>query len=137
MQLFAAIVAVMLSSSSCENTGSGIPYVNVNYRLVVGNPDFAPLQAIGGWVYLQGGSKGIIVYRASQDEFMAFDRHCTFQPQDNCRVTVDNTHITAVDQECCGSKFILVDGSIVQGPAARGLHQYRTSFDGNTLWITN
>jgi uncharacterized protein YuzB (UPF0349 family) len=39
--------------------------------------------------------------------------------------------------ECCDSKFILVDGSVIDGSAARGLQQYRTSFDGNTLWITN
>lgn len=132
------MLVVAISMAGCNNTNSsGIPYVNVNYRILVGTPDYAPLQAIGGYTYINGGSKGIIVYRYSQDEFLAFDRHCTFQPQDNCRVTVDDTQITAVDLECCDSKFILVDGSVIDGSAARGLQQYRTSFDGNTLWITN
>ncbi|MDP6908502.1 MAG: hypothetical protein QF371_03300, partial [Flavobacteriales bacterium] len=93
---------LLLNSSSCQRgTASGIPYVPVNYMLTVGNPDFAPLQAVGGWLYLTGGSAGIIIYRFSPDEFRAYDRHCTFQVDDQCRVDVDNSNITAVDSDCC------------------------------------
>jgi Rieske Fe-S protein len=50
---------------------------------------------------------------------------------------MDNTDITAVDEECCESKFLIIDGAPIDGPANIGLHQYNTSFDGNTLLIFN
>lgn len=132
------MVTIVISSNSCQKGNqSGIPYVPVNYQLTVSNPEFAPLQAVGGWVYIGGGSKGIIVYRFSPDEFRAYDRHCTFQIEEECRVSVDNTDITAVDTDCCHSKFLLVDGAPIEGPAAIGLQQYNAQYNGNTLLITN
>lgn len=130
-------ISILLFSSCERSNPSGIPYVPVNYQLTVSNPEFAPLLAVGGWLYIGGGSRGIIVYRATPDQFNAFDRHCTFQVDDNCRIAVDNTDITAFDSECCQSKFLLVDGAPIDGPANIGLHQYNTQFDGNTLNIFN
>lgn len=133
-----SIIFGLFTLNSCERGNqSGIPYVPVNYQLTVSNPEFAPLQAVGGWLYIGGGSKGIIVYRFSPDEFRAYDRHCTYQIEEECRVSVDNTDITAVDSECCLSKFLLVDGAPIEGSAAIGLQQYNTHYDGNTLVITN
>ena len=131
-------LTVLLSSNSCERrNASGIPYVPVNYQLTVSNPEFAPLLAVGGWLYIGGGSRGIIIFRATPEEFRAFDRHCTFQVEENCRVNVDNTDIAAIDSDCCDSKFLLFDGAPIDGPAPVGLHQYNTQFDGNTLFIFN
>lgn len=139
-QFFYSILAsiILVAFASCDRrNGSGIPYVPVNYQLTVSNPEFADLLAIGGWVYIGGGSRGIIVYRFSPEEFRAYDRHCTFQVEDDCRVSMDNTDIFAVDNTCCKSKFLIVDGAPTEGPAAIGLQQYNTSFDGNTLRINN
>ncbi len=129
---------ISLFNISCENTNTtGVPYAPVNFQLIVSNPEFSALQAVGGHVTITGGSKGIIIYRYSPDEFRAYDRHCTYLPNEGCRVTVDDTDIFAVDGECCDSKFLLVDGAPVDGLAAIGLLQYNTSFNGNVLWITN
>lgn len=133
-----AAIILIITTFSCENTNrTGVPYAPVNFQVVVSNPEFAALQAVGGHVTITGGSKGIIIYRYSPDEFRAYDRHCTFLPEEGCRVTIDNTDIFAVDSECCSTKFLLVDGAPVDGPAAIGLLQYNTSFNGNVLWITN
>jgi len=133
-----AAIILTIITFSCENTNrTGVPYAPVNFQVVVSNPEFAALQAVGGHVTITGGSKGIIIYRYSPDEFRAYDRHCTFLPEEGCRVTIDNTDIFAVDSECCNTKFLLVDGAPVDGPAAIGLLQYNTSFNGNVLWITN
>ena len=132
------ILSAILSSNSCEKgTPSGIPYVPVNLQLTVSNPQFSSLLAVGGWLYIGGGSQGLIVYRFSPDEFRAYDRHCTFQVIENCQLHMDNTDITAVDSNCCASKFLIIDGAPIDGPANIGLHQYNTSFDGNTLLIFN
>lgn len=133
-----SMLSVLLTFSACDRSNrSGIPYVPVNYQLTVSNPEFAPLLAVGGFVTIAGGSKGIIIYRFSPEEFRAYDRHCTYLVDDNCRVTMDNTDITAVDTECCDSKFLIIDGAPIAGPAAIGLQQYNTNFDGNTLFIFN
>ena len=135
---YSLITVTLVSATSCERSNpSGIPFVPVNFQLVVSNPDFSPLLAIGGHVTIGGGSRGIIIYRFSPEEFRAYDRHCTFQIDENCRVTVDESGIVAVDTECCDSHFLLVDGAPIEGPANIGLHQYNTAFDGNTLSIFN
>ncbi|MCF8464173.1 MAG: hypothetical protein K9G41_05005 [Flavobacteriales bacterium] len=135
--IIGSFVAV-LTTSSCEKSNrSGIPYVPVNYQITVSNPEFSPLLAVGGYVTIAGGSQGIIVYRYSPEEFRAYDRHCTFMVDDNCRVTMDDTFISATDTECCDSQFLIIDGAPISGPAAIGLQQYNTNYDGNTLFIFN
>lgn len=135
---FCLFLTLVTSASSCTRENrSGIPYVPVNYQLTVSNPEFSPLLAIGGWIYIGGGSEGIIVYRFSPEEFRAYDRHCTYLIEDHCRVSMDDTDIFATDEACCSSKFLIVDGAPTEGPAAIGLQQYHTSFDGNILRIYN
>lgn len=115
----------------------GVPYTQVDFTINVNNPAYADIQVPGGWLYLTGGSQGILVYRRSIDEFMAFDRHCPYQPGDNCRVSVDSTEVIARDADCCGSAFLIIDGSVTQGPAATSLKQYHTLFNGTNLRIYN
>jgi len=101
------------------------------------NPEFINLNAVGGWIYVTGGSRGIIVYKSSNNEFKAYDRHCTYDSGNSCAlVSTEVTNITAKD-DCCGSKFLLSDGSVIQGPANLPLKQYQTSFDGSVLHIFN
>jgi nitrite reductase/ring-hydroxylating ferredoxin subunit len=137
--LFLITVSFLLLLSSCSknNNTDWIPYVPVNIDIYPANPQFISLYPVGGWVYLTGGSRGIIVYHYTQDEYYAFDRHCPYQPTNSCgKVKMDTDDITAVDT-CCGSKFIVVDGSVIQGPAGLPLKQYQTNYDGTTLHITN
>lgn len=93
--------------------------------------------AIGQWVYVTGGYKGIIVYRPQSDEFMAYERACPHDPlTEGARVEVETSGLIAVDS-VCGSQFILTDGSPIKGPASIPLKQYRTSWDGYGLTIYN
>lgn len=88
-------------------------------------------------MYETGGSRGIIVYRDSFSSFKAYDRHCTYDSSNSCAlVSVDVTNITGLD-DCCGSKFNLLTGSINQGPATFPLKEYQTTFDGGVLHIFN
>ena len=131
------LLIAAIGMSGCNTNDSNIPNVAVNLRITVSNPDFISLNAVGGYVHITGGSKGIIVYRFDVNEFRAFDRHCPYNALDGCRVTVNSTDIEAEDDVCCNSKFLIIDGSVLEGPAALPLKQYQTSFDGNTLLITN
>ena len=133
------VFAAGLLSSSCgkdDNDSSGIPLVPVNIIIYANDPEFINVAVPGGWDYITGGSQGIIIYRKSNDEFTALDRHSTFEPGENCRVEVDATGIKVVDP-CSDSEFLLFDGSVTKGPASIPLKQYRTEFDGSVLRIFN
>lgn len=125
----------MLSCQKEEN--NNIPLTQVDINIVLDDPDYIRLKTIGGWEYISGGSRGIIIYRLSENDFQAYDRHCTFQPSNTCAlVSVDANNITASD-DCCGSSFLLQNGSVSKPPANTALKSYNTSFDGTNLRITN
>jgi len=120
-------------------------YVNISIN--PNSTEYIQLNNVGGWVYLYANppSRGIIVYRMTQDEFKAYDRTPSYKP-DSCsvyepveklsKVIVDETGIMAIDT-CSGSEYILLDGSVVKGPAAYPLFAFRTTYDGETLHIYN
>lgn len=131
---------VLLSVNSCkkQQTTSSVPLANVDINLYINTPTYINLNATGGWLYITGGVRGILVYRASSSEFKAYDRNCTYQPSNPCStVKVDNSNIIIRDSSCCNSAFSIVDGSVIQGPAVLPLKAYNTSFDGNILHIFN
>lgn len=132
------IMFLFLSFITCnKDSNSNIPFVPVNIVMQTTDPQFIGLNAVNSWIYLIGGSRGIIVFKVSNNQFRAFDRHCTFQPQNTCAlVSVETNNISGLD-DCCGSRFLITDGSVLNGPAILPLKEYSTSFDGATLRIFN
>ncbi len=131
------LVSVLMLWSCRKDERGGVPIVPVDISINVNNPAYADVVVPGGWLYLTGGSLGLIVYRSSPTSFVVVDRHCPYKPEDVCRVAVDESQITARDADCCGSSYLITDGSVTQGPAALSLHRYNTSFNGTTLRIYN
>lgn len=124
---------VVFFSTQCKKDAEDrVPSVPVDITINISLPSFINLTAPGGWVYLSGGSNGIIVYRNSTDEFTALDRHCTYQVDERDRVFVEDNNIIAVDSLGCGSKFSIADGLVTGGPAQFSLTQYQTNFNGTT-----
>lgn len=127
---------LIFSAFSCgkEETRDQIPYVYVNFPLYVNTLDYV---AEGQYIYVSGGYTGIIIYRPMRDEFMAYERACPHDPlKEGARVKVDESGLIAVDS-LCGSKYILTDGSPIEGPAGISLKQYRTHYDGHVLMVYN
>lgn len=130
------LLLILFSISSCKKDEDRdlIPYVYVNFAMYPNTIDFI---ATGQWVYTTGGYKGIIIYRPQEDEFMAYERACPHDPlTENARVEVETSGLIAVDS-VCGSRFLLTDGSPIEGPAKIPLKQYRTSYDGHVLMVYN
>ena len=129
---------ILFSAADCKKSNyNNVPLTAVDIYITVSNPSYISLSTIGGYLYLTGGVRGILVYRKTTTEFMAYDRNCTYQSSQPCAtVVVDATHILAVDT-CCHSKFQLYDGSVTNGPAVTPLKAYNTTFDGSTLHIFN
>jgi hypothetical protein len=128
---------LLFGLGSCKKESQGVPLVAVDLRMYSTDPTFVPLNAVGGWTYVSGGYRGILIYRKTLTDFMAYDRACTYNPSDpNELIKVDNSNVLAVDAHC-GSKFIITDGSVNQGPATLPLKAYTATYDGTMLHITN
>lgn len=135
--MIGSAVLLLYACKKDENRG-GVPYVEVNYAIRLTDPEFIRLTTVGNWEYLTGGSRGLLIYRVSSEEFVAFDRHCPYDPVEVCsQLDVDATNVRVNDYDCCGSVYSIVNGSVLSGPSVWPMKQYNTSFDGTTLIITN
>ena len=129
----------IISLNSCTKNQNIVPYVYVDQYINISLPSYSSLNSIGGWAYITGGSRGIIIYRQSYDQFSAYDRHCTFNADNPCgKATVDSTN-SFVECACDSSRYQLFDGLVIQGPASYSLKNYQTSFDiiSNQIHIFN
>jgi hypothetical protein len=82
------IGAFFLIQSSCDQNNQNIPYVPVNFDINVDLPAYTSLNYPGEHLIVQGGSKGIIIYRYTMDEFVVLDRHSTYDVTLGCKVSV-------------------------------------------------
>ena len=129
-------VLVTPGCSKQENR-SEIPVVAVNFMINPNLTEYLELNGVGGWVTVTGGYRGIIIYRKSISEFMAFERACPYDWEvTTARVDVEASGLTAMCPSC-KSKFILLDGTPFEGPSPYALKQYQTQYDGNLLYIFN
>ncbi len=132
--LLLCLVAVAFSSCSDEYPD----YAYVNFYIDPESSEYYNLNyGHRGWEYFEGGARGVVVFRKSWDEFIAFERTCVTK---NChgRLQVDETNNVLLYCPKCGSQYIYYDGSPLEGSAAkRLLYTYCTYFDGLYLWVNN
>ena len=133
----ALLISVVLLPACDKDDENDIPNVLVNFTISIA-PEAPALNAVGGWVYVTGGVKGIVIYRHTLEEFFAIERNCSYQPATGAQVSVDSTNLFLRDPGC-GSKFYMIDGgSVANGPASRSLKRYNVTFDGvNTIHVYN
>jgi len=113
-----------------------IPNVAVNIEINLNEIDNAPLQQIGGFIYVQGGVRGIILRRESQSNYRAFEQNCPYQPLDTCAKVDMHSSGFYFEDTCCGSTFDL-SGFPTGGPVQFPLKEYRISISGDYLFIFN
>lgn len=124
-------IAFIFILNQCKKDNSTIPNYSIDFYIYLNQPTYSNLNSVGNWLYLtgSGGSKGIIVFRKSTSEFAAYERSCPYDPNaSNARIEVDSSNIIGVDRNC-GSKFGLMDNSILNGPATRAMKTYYADYD--------
>lgn len=126
----------LLALVSCRKENSLVPLVAIDVTLNVNEPQFFDLTVPTGWVYITGGSRGVIIYRNSQDEWTAMDRHSPYNVPAGCAVTVSDDNVV-IEDPCSDSQWLIVDGSILNGPTDQPLKQYRTQWTPPYLRIYN
>ena len=137
--IFPLVLTILLVVVSCDKQTphETIPNVAVDIYIDVNSTLYVQLNTIGGWLYLTGGYKGILVYRVSDEEFVAYDRTCPYDPYvTESRLEMDMGNLIVIDT-VCKSKFVILDGSIIEGPATVPMKRYRTTYDGSILHIYN
>jgi nitrite reductase/ring-hydroxylating ferredoxin subunit len=132
------LLLIFIFSCKKDTIDSSIPFRQVNLLIYPNDPAYFDISSPGGHVYINGGYNGIIIYRFNQEEFRVFDRACPYDPLETCaRVHFDSQGDVLVKDTCCLSRFQVIDGSVVSGPAAQPLKPYNHSYDGNVLHIYN
>lgn len=101
LSIITLLIVSILAVKSCgsrEDTVSCFPSNPINVTLNLNLPAYYALNQVGGWVYIneqQSGTRGLIVVRASDTTFKAYDRNAphicpdnntTLEVKDNIRV---------------------------------------------------
>jgi nitrite reductase/ring-hydroxylating ferredoxin subunit len=128
---------MLLSVGSCKDgTPYNIPYVPVSFSVYPNGLD-SDLGVSRYKYFIRVGYRGIVVYRPGMDEFLAYDRACTFDSQNlKAIIAVDATGVVATCP-VCGSQYLLTDGYPFKGPAKNPLMKYQTTWDGFKVYISN
>lgn len=135
--LCALLFAFSCKKKSKDTNDNPVPSVPVNLTIYPGDPLNFKLQGIGGWMYFGGGINGIVIYRKSEQEFVAIERSSSHLPKDpKAAVQVQSNNFTLRDT-ISGSEWRIFDGTVTKGPAEWPLRLYGANFDGNALRVSN
>ncbi|MAD50141.1 MAG: hypothetical protein P8I29_00205 [Flavobacteriales bacterium] len=136
MNKFFTFLLIFIGLLSCTKDENIIPNVPVNFRIQA-----SELGGVGSAIYTPEvyGVRGIIIYHKNSNEYVAFERACSYRPSNNCEVIQLNDELNPsfLTDSCCSSNFLLDDGTPFSGPALLPLKQYVTSFDGTYVYISN
>jgi hypothetical protein len=84
LRLFFLLFGILTVVSCNKNNNHPVPNIPFDFTIDINLPSYSGLMGVGGWTYVNGGSKGIIVYRRAIDEFVAFDRHSPADVNGTC-----------------------------------------------------
>ena len=135
---FVLIIFIVLVACEPNEYDDPIPYSPfADIVLNLSLPDYIGLKSAGATLAVGGGVRGIIIYCKQPNEYVAYERNCSYHPNDACAtVNVDASKLFLIDP-CCGSTFDLASGDPTGGLAIRPLVQYKTTYDGFNLTITD
>lgn len=137
IKIVVALFAVFFLTACNGYEHETIPNVNVNFTIYPDSPNYPNLNFIGGHEYVTGGVQGIVIYRVDQFSFVAYDRACPYDwEEQGSWLWVDPSGILIADS-LCGSVFNILDGSVISGPSKYNLKFYKTMYDGRRLRVYN
>ena len=133
------------------------PILPTSITIYPNTMQYQELNFVSGWLYItsdvESSSRGIIVYRMSDTEFLAYDRLPPNEP-DACTDSQGNTTRMVVDfpfvvDHCNNAYYNILNGQIIirepdmvpnfptDGTTIYPLIQYHTTYDGSRLTIPN
>lgn len=141
LKFLAVFGAVLCMSWSSEQTDAPIAMaIFQDIILPLNLPENFKLRSTRNAIEIDSdGVRGIIVYCQEEGVYLAYERNCSYHPNDACAtVNIDGSRLFLTDP-CCKSFFSLDDGFPTGGPAWRPLRKYRTIYNesNTTLTITS
>ena len=131
------LITFLLSIFSCGDSNNYIRNVYVDVEIDLSLPEFSNLNTVGNSLFIEGGNKGIIIYRHSNYEYKIYDRNCSYEPNLECSY-IDSVNSIIAFCGCCSSAFLLdQNGSAANSPAVLPLKQYNYSLNNTLLHIFN
>ena len=130
---------MLCCSVSCKKTDIGpspVPWVKVNISIDLSKSPYNALLTPGGYVYISGGYKGIVVVCDESGKIWALDRTCPYHVNASCAVVSMASAGNQFTCPCCSSTYAL-DGAIGHGPSNYSLKAYIVSQYVSTLTITS
>ena len=132
------LITLIIITSCGTNDDDNNPFLSdipVNVTLNLNLPLYNDLQFDGTSAFIENqGNKGIIVYRFTENNILAWDAACPHLAPSEC------TAMSLVGVEiicsCDNSKFSFLDGSPQSG-TPYPMKQYRAVKNGNSITITN
>jgi hypothetical protein len=139
LSIFLGVIVISQINSCTPDLGDDQipiqPFADIVVQLNL--PQYVKLATNGGSMEISGGVRGIILYRQSSTSYIAFEKNCSYHPNDACAtVEVHSSTLYMIDA-CCGSTFRFPDGEPNGGIAWRPLRRYLTLLTGNTLTVTS
>lgn len=133
VQFILLMVMGLVLGACTKNQQNPVPNYPFDVTIDLNLPTYDDLLGVGGYAYLNAGSKGVIIYRRGIDDFVAFDRHSPADVEGTCAtpLTPDVDNFLILNDECNDAEFSLYDGSPISG-SDFGLRQYATGYGGGT-----
>ena len=135
-QILLLLCVAACSTGPTDDPIPVIPFADLTINLSF--PEYQSLAVNGGTKGLNSvGVRGVIIYRKDASNYVAFERNCTYHPNDACATV--NVHASGLylTDPCCNSTFSFPDGMPTGGVAWRQLRRYRTELSSTSLTITN
>ncbi len=115
-----------------------VPDVYVNFDFSTQEPEFINLNVIFGAAKKTGvgyNNNGVIVFRADQNDYKAFDATCPQHIETKTPVTLNSNGTGKATCPTCNTVYYLMNN----GYPANGykLKQYRTTVNGDFIRVTN
>jgi nitrite reductase/ring-hydroxylating ferredoxin subunit len=132
------VLLVFLAACSPDLSDDEIPITHFPDIIInLSLPSNIDLAAKGGYKTIDdGGVRGIIVYCEDVGVYHAYERNCSYSPNDACAtVDVDASRLFMIDH-CCGSSFDFRTGQPIGGVAWRPLRKFEATANGSELVIT-
>lgn len=132
------LTLVFITLWGCGTSDDGntiLPNVPVNVTINLNLPAYQDLLINNGSAFVPGhGIKGIIVFRFSETNILAWDAACPHISPNNCStMTINGVKMVC---GCDETEFSILDGSPLSGTQFSA-RQYRAVKTGNSITITN
>jgi len=140
------ILLLALAALGCQRPieNPNQPNAILDFSIYPNDLTYHDLNYAGGFMYLtsdgQSNSRGLIVYRVSQDEFRVYDRLPPNEPNACCengvcsRLVVDGLFVV---DSCNMIYYNILNGQVFMGEGLFPLFYYHYTYDGRELRIRN